>query len=630
MTTIPLKAGGVRGPAILFPVEAHVNQTVDFREKVDQALDLIRDTLRRYQRVAVACSFGKDSMVTVHLARRVKPDIPIFCITTPFKPPETDAYRERMAKAWNLNLTVFVQEDDLGARDKQLWKRDPDRCCEYFKVEPTRKAVAELDAWICGLRRTEGRTRADYDFVETRGGLVKVNPILDFTEAEIWLYHALHGIPPHPLYAEGFRSLGCAPCSAPGGELERSGRWLGTAKEGGECGIHTRTLKAGTPTMAGLAITGRCLSCGAAQTLPAPGEEPVCALCGKKPLFLGSAFTARVKAGMDPAPPRQVCAVELGVDESVVYDNGCAVTPLWQRRELSDLAGLPNLWVKYETIQPTGTFKARSALYIMTWLRAHGITEYVVSSTGNAGAALAQAAQAAGVKLHVFMPRDVAPGRVAALSRFGARVDAESRTYDDAKDASKVFAQERGIVADAGGMNPLCLGSMKTVAYEVFAQLGGRAPDWYVQAVSGGVGPVGVLAAFVEMRDAGLIDAVPRLLAVQPAGCAPMVTSWAAGKRDDYDVLDAPQTRVTTLGTGKPGLYPAIYDLCRQTPGSHFVAIDDDAADHYQTILAGYDIVGENTVGCAFAGMLEAVRQGVITPDQTVVFMCSGRGMGSA
>jgi threonine synthase len=177
-------------------------------------------------------------------------------------------------------------------------------------------------------------------------------------------------------------------------------------------------------------------------------------------------------------------------------------------------------------------------------------------------------------------------------------------------------------------MNPLRLGSMKTVAYELFAQLGGRAPDWYVQAVSGGVGPVGVLAAFVEMRQAGLIEAVPRLLAVQPSGCAPMVTSWAAGRRA-FDVVERPRTRVTTLGTGKPGLYPTIYDLCQQTAGSHFVAVDDDASDRYTEMLAERGIVGENTVGCAFAGLVAAVKAGVVAPEETVVFVCSGCGMGS-
>jgi phosphoadenosine phosphosulfate reductase len=131
----------------------------------------------------------------------------------------------------------------MSQTGKELYEVDPDECCRLLKVEPTKVAVRNLDAWICGLRCTEGGIRKDYQEVENKGGLVKINPILTFTEAEIWRYIATRGIEPHPLYGEGYRSLGCAPCSYPGGELERSCRWKGTSKCGGECGIHTQILK---------------------------------------------------------------------------------------------------------------------------------------------------------------------------------------------------------------------------------------------------------------------------------------------------------------------------------------------------------------------------------------------------
>jgi len=112
-----------------------------------------------------------------------------------------------------------------------------------LKVNPTKAAVSNLDAWITGLRNTEGRTRVDYQEIENKGGLIKINPILTFTEAEIWRYISTRGIEPHPWYRKDYRSIGCAPCSNPGGELERDGRWKDTSKCGGECGIHTQILK---------------------------------------------------------------------------------------------------------------------------------------------------------------------------------------------------------------------------------------------------------------------------------------------------------------------------------------------------------------------------------------------------
>ncbi|RLC72912.1 MAG: phosphoadenylyl-sulfate reductase [Chloroflexi bacterium] len=239
-------------------------------DKIDHAKELIEKVVRDYPRVAVACSFGKDSMVTVHLAREVDPHIKIFSVMTQFKPKETFDYLRRMNRKMNLGTTVYMVADSLpdALRDdslevrllptdefkrkasqiesqhgRRIYEIDPDECCRLLKVEPTKMAVSELDAWICGLRNTEGRTREDYQEIEEKGGLIKVNPILTFTEADVWRYIATRGIEPHPWYGKGYRSLGCAPCTHPGGEFERDGRWTGTSKCGGECGIHTQRLK---------------------------------------------------------------------------------------------------------------------------------------------------------------------------------------------------------------------------------------------------------------------------------------------------------------------------------------------------------------------------------------------------
>ena len=239
-------------------------------EKVERAKILIEDTIRNYQRVAVACSFGKDSMVTVHLAREVDPGIKIFSIMTRYKPAETFDYLRKMNKKMNLGTTVYMvadsvpealQDGDLevillpteefsqkasqvkAQTGGEIYKVDPDECCRLLKVDPTIVAVSNLDAWITGLRCTEGRTRTDYQEVEDKGGLIKINPILNFTEVDIWKYMATRGIEAHPWYGKDYRSLGCEPCSGPGGELERDCRWQNTSKCGGECGIHTQRLK---------------------------------------------------------------------------------------------------------------------------------------------------------------------------------------------------------------------------------------------------------------------------------------------------------------------------------------------------------------------------------------------------
>ena len=216
-----------------------------FGQKVDRALGLVREAYEEYgDRLVVANSLGKDSCVVWHLAKRVSPEIRGFIVTTRFKPPETIAFMNEMVALYP-ELQVYRSDEPIP--DK-LYETDPDRCCDILKVQPTREAIEEMNVgcWVTGLRCTEGRTRTDFQEIEERDtGLVKLNPILIWHEREIWQYLALHKVPVHPLYAEGYRSLGCAPCTRISAEPdERAGRWLGTSKCGGECGIHTRPLKA--------------------------------------------------------------------------------------------------------------------------------------------------------------------------------------------------------------------------------------------------------------------------------------------------------------------------------------------------------------------------------------------------
>lgn len=208
-------------------------------EKVRRALTILAAKLQAYPKAAVACSFGKDSMVALHLTRRVDPHIPVFFINTRFMPKETIEFKDMIVKAWKLDFREF---DNDGPVSNDLHLKDPNECCRLLKVLPAKEAVKDLDLWITGIRSTEGVTRANITEVEFRG-LVKINPIASWSEADVWRYMAIHKIPVHPWYDLGYRSISCACCSAPNTEEERGGRWKGTGKCGGECGIHTCELK---------------------------------------------------------------------------------------------------------------------------------------------------------------------------------------------------------------------------------------------------------------------------------------------------------------------------------------------------------------------------------------------------
>jgi phosphoadenosine phosphosulfate reductase len=229
------------------PSTENVIELVDglhFAQKVERALDLINDSYQKFgDKMVVANSLGKDSVVVWHLAKRVSANIPGFIITTRYKPAETVNFMHQQVGQYP-ELKVFKNDSQ---QPEALYASDPDLCCYNLKVLPTRQAVEDMDVecWVTGLRCTEGRTRTDFQEIEERDeGLMKLNPILIWHEREVWQYIALHQVAVNPLYTQGYRSLGCAPCTRiSSGPDERAGRWVGTSKCGGECGIHTRPLK---------------------------------------------------------------------------------------------------------------------------------------------------------------------------------------------------------------------------------------------------------------------------------------------------------------------------------------------------------------------------------------------------
>jgi len=217
---------------------------LNFKEKVDRALSLIGNAYDAFgARLVVAHSLGKDSCVVWDLAKRISPHIKGFIVATRFWPETTRQFMRETVERYP-ELKIFENDEALP---DDLHQGDPDRCCEILKVVPTREAIEELNVgcWVTGLRCTEGRTRTDFEEIEERDiGLVKLNPILLFKEREIWQYLALYKVDTNPLYKMGYRSLGCGPCSQIStDDNERAGRWVGTSKCGGECGIHTRPLK---------------------------------------------------------------------------------------------------------------------------------------------------------------------------------------------------------------------------------------------------------------------------------------------------------------------------------------------------------------------------------------------------
>jgi threonine synthase len=220
------------------------------------------------------------------------------------------------------------------------------------------------------------------------------------------------------------------------------------------------------------------------------------------------------------------------------------------------------------------------------------------------------------------------------IALYGSQVVKITGSYDQAKKIAAEFALQRGLYQDMGARTVTAVEAMKTIAFEIaeqFTQQNGgmrngkwQTPNWYIQAVSGGMGPLGVYKGFLELQKLGLIDRIPSLLPIQAEGCSPMVDGWRRGLEKAEPVL-SPNTRIETLATGDPGrTYTMLRQRVMETNGLFESVTDDDAfrAMHVLAKLEG--ISAEPAAGVAFAGLFKLVRAGVIKPADSVVVNCTG------
>jgi phosphoadenylyl-sulfate reductase (thioredoxin) len=195
-------------------------------------------------RIAFVTAFGPEGCVLLDLIGSLRLPIEVWTLDTGLLFPETRALWRSLEERYHLSVralrpaqTLEAQEAEWGAA---LWKRDPDRCCALRKVEPLRRALADVDAWISSIRReqTKERSRARLVEPDLQSGVLKVNPLVEWTHEDVWKHLRAANVPVNALHARGYPSIGCEPCTSPVGEGEdpRAGRWRGRVKT--ECGLH--------------------------------------------------------------------------------------------------------------------------------------------------------------------------------------------------------------------------------------------------------------------------------------------------------------------------------------------------------------------------------------------------------
>jgi threonine synthase len=313
-----------------------------------------------------------------------------------------------------------------------------------------------------------------------------------------------------------------------------------------------------------------------------------------------------------------VSQADLDIDTSV------GGTPLRiPRRYLSEYNSFAAIYIKDERFSSTSSFKDRQAAVSVIAMKEAGVQEAVIASTGNAAVAYAAACARAAIKLWVFTTSLVPPEKLREVALFGAEVVKVSGTYDQAKQIASEFAKRRGLLLDRRVRSLAARESMKTIAYEIVEQLGWRAPDWYIQSVSGGLGPLGVYHGFEEMFQMGLINKIPSLAVVQVEGCSPMIKAFKAGKRIADPVI--PKTRIAILTTGDPGAsYSYLWDLIHKYGGTMVSVDDSEAFSTMRNLAKSEGLAVEPAAAVAFSGLEKLFATRIFRQNDVIVVNCTG------
>lgn len=317
----------------------------------------------------------------------------------------------------------------------------------------------------------------------------------------------------------------------------------------------------------------------------------------------------------------------IAADEAPV-SLGEGMTPMVEVPSLAAAVGVHRLWIKDEGVNPTASFKARGMAMAVTRAKALGVPGLVVPTAGNAGAALAAYARAAGIPTRIWAPETTPPPILATIRAMGVDLVTIDGHIGDCGKLANAYAQEHGWFNIATVREPYRVEGMKTMGYEVAEQLGWRFPDVIVYPTGGGEGTIGIWKAFAEMQEAGWVSASaqkPRMVIAQAAGCAPLTAAFHAGQPSATPAVD-PRTYAAGLRVPSPLGDRLVLQVLRASQGDA-AAVSDDvmrAATSRLAAASGVDAAPEG--GCALAVLEDLVAAGRVARDADVVLFNTGSG----
>jgi len=334
---------------------------------------------------------------------------------------------------------------------------------------------------------------------------------------------------------------------------------------------------------------------------------------------------ARIAAGpasmwryADLLPARAEGAVSLGA----------GFTPLVRADRLAAELGLRELWIKNDTLNPTGSFKDRVVSVALTKAQELGFKVAACASTGNLANSVAAHAAHAGMESIVFIPADLEAGKVVTTAVFGGRLVAVEGHYDEVNRLCAELADEHPSWAFVNvNVRTYYAEGSKTLAFETAEQLGWAAPDHVVVPVASGSQLTKVDKGFHELWSVGLLDEEPhvRISGAQAAGCSPVATAFAAGR----DVVKPvkPDTIAKSLAIGNPADGPYAIDAVRRSGGGFGSVTDEEIVEGIRLLARTEGIFAETAGGVTIASLVQLVDAGVVRPDEQVVALVTGNGL---
>ncbi len=308
----------------------------------------------------------------------------------------------------------------------------------------------------------------------------------------------------------------------------------------------------------------------------------------------------------------------------VRYPLAVGGTPLLAPPALRRELGLPDLWLKDETRGPSGSNKDRATAVVLEMALRAGAGTVTCASTGNVAVSLAVGAAASGLRAVVFVPAAVAAGKLVPMLAAGAEVVKVAAGYPTAFRLSRQAAAAFGWVDRNTGVNAATVEAKKTVAFEIWEQLGGRMPDAVVAPVGDGVTLYALGKGFRELAACGAAGRPPRVIGVQAAGCQPVVQAWREGVPVG---AVAGQTLADGIAVGAPVSGGAALHEIRASGGACVAVADAQLLDAIALLARRAGVLAEPAGAAAMAGVAQARADGLLTAAETVVALVTGTGL---